>query len=313
MFPFTKLLKLPSNGLEYDAFVELKPLTNAFFFAFQETQFKTNIAETKATLLKPYLSINPFEMWYADLLFVWEYVMSYTFEQTEITKKEFCRNCRQENEVAVANESLDIAYLEDKNPLSIVFDYNGSKMQVDYRRRKTIDNVRSSLDNFELQDALEDPTNYIKFFSKLFQYQITSITFDNNYYTNPSEKELFDLISYADAKETLINLLYDKLFKNNDFGILNNFNYICKHCNHHNDLLFFDPLSDSLYIKNANAESSNMYHLEIVKEGFLTFSELMALPISMNKDFFEKCTKVLEKESELASGKTGYRNFHGLK
>ncbi len=313
MYPFAKKLKLPSNGLSYEAFVELKTITNAFLFGLEDAEFQTNTAEIKATLLKPYLSIDPFEMWYADLLFVWEYVMSSVFAQTEVTKKEICKICKELNEVSVANESLDIVYLENSQEvLNFKIPYNDKELVVYYRRRKTMDNVQSSNDNLELQEALNDPTNYMKFFARLMYPQVVKIQFDSNSIGKPTEKELFDIFVYSQDKIEIINQFYDHLLKNSDFGIINNFNYVCKKCNHHNLFQFFDPITDSFFIKGSKPEKINMHYLGFIKEGFITFSELMNLPVIMNKEFFESCSKILEKESELASGGVDYRKFHGL-
>ena len=314
MYEFKKLLRLPSNGLSYNSIIELKPLTNSFLYFMEDPLFKNNFSENKAAGLKPYISMSPYEMYYADLLFIWNYYMITTFKKTEMERVEICRNCKTENMISIPLDKLDVVYLENKQEiLSFDFVYNNKIMTINYRRRKTIDNIETAFDNFELQDALNNINNYIAYFSKLFFRQIVSIYYEKEI-TEINDRVLFDIFSYSDDKSDMINLFYQNLIENTDFGIVDNIGYICKNCEHKNKIKFFDIISDSFFIKNiTDTKTDNLAFLDFIKAGFITLSEVMELPVSLNENFFSECVKVVERENNsVGKNDMDYRKFHGL-
>lgn len=315
MYPFSKLLKLPSNGLSYKPFIKLKPLTNAFMYAAEDATFQTNFTETKATLLEPYMDISPYEMYYSDLIFIWNYYMVTTFKKTEIIKPEFCRVCNTENEVLIPLDNLDIVYLDKAEEiLKFECEYNEKPMKVFYRRRKVLDNILSAFDNLELQDALNNIKNYISYFSNLLHHQIVEINYDNKNITEISKEIIYDIFNYSNAKDEFINLFYKNLLEEVDFGILNNIWYVCKHCSEKNKVKFTDVLIDSFILKNINTDfKKNIAYVDFIREGFIRFEELLNMPIQLNEPFFENCIEVLEKNKDGVSGNAiDYRKFHGL-
>jgi hypothetical protein len=313
LYPFKKLVRLPSNGLSYPAIVEINHLTNAFLYATEDSLFQNNLTENKASSLQPYVSFSLYEMYYSDLLFLWNYFMVITFKKTDLIKNEICRNCKTENIISIPLDKLDIVYLEDKQEiLSFDFLYNSRIMTVYYRRRKTIDNIESSLDNLELQNALNNINDYTAYFSKLFFRQIVKIVYEDQTITEITDKILFEIFSYHSDKIELINLFYEKLIEFNDFGIMNNIWYVCKNCETKNKANLFDVISDSFYITNISESKKDfLAFLSFIKAGFISFTEVMKLPIVLNKDFFDECLKIAEKENSSGDA-VDYRKFHGL-
>ncbi len=317
MYPFKKLLKLPSNGLSYTPFVKVKPLTNAFFYGLDDKILQTNFTEAKASLLEPFVDFSPYQMYYDDLIFLWNYFMTVTFKNPEITKPEICTNCNIDNEVAIPLEDLDIVYAKEKKEvITLTTTYNNKPMSISYRRRKVLDNIESSLDNIDIQNALNDPLNYMNYFANIFYHQIVSISYEDKVIETPdiNKETLYDIFSYCDDKAEFIFLLYEKLIAEQDFGIMNNIGYICKNCNQKNKVKFSDAIIDSFFITNIKEDNKkSIGYLEFVREGFIGFEELLNLPIVLNEPFFQYCLDILEKQKDSMSGNAiDYRKFHGL-
>jgi len=103
IYKYSKILNLPSNGLSYDKFCFVSPLTNSFFYAINDILITRNETEFIASILNHLieLEISVLDMYFFDLIFIWQYVYNTAFSISSIEKHHYCEYCRESNALSI--------------------------------------------------------------------------------------------------------------------------------------------------------------------------------------------------------------------
>lgn len=285
-YGINKLLTLPSNGLEYNKFCYLKPLTFEYFLFNEDIESEAlNRTEIYTTVLRKYteLPVDVTELYMSDLYFLWvNFIMQIVEDKYYIHSK--CAKCDHENRLEINLFEISVDYYDYKDVIKEIH-FPDKKTVIKYRRRKVKDNL-----DFGIKNLINNNNLGMDQIIDFMVTQITEIVCDN------------EIISGLDAKDFVVNYLqnedisqmFQKHFLDQDFGIKNNLKYSCKQCNHANHTELFTNYGNAMFItersvKNEKAEIFKML-LNLSRLPSITLDELMKMPYNSIDDL----TKTLQ-------------------
>ena len=165
MINYYSPILLPSNGLEYDPIVYLKELTiGSIFIHYDSFYMNMEIGKIISILNKHFKHSqieNIADMYYGDVIYIWNYLCSKSFEMNSIKKSFLCDNCNAHKNISIDLKDIQLKTLENKIiEKEFLID---DKFAIVYRRRKMVDNIHFAF--YTLEDNKEN-LDYIYNYSK---------------------------------------------------------------------------------------------------------------------------------------------------
>lgn len=279
MYGFSKLLTFPSNGLEYNKFCYLKPVTIEYFLFANDIESEIlNRTELYVNILRKYVEIpvDITELYTYDLYFLWISFISQILEDKYFLHSN-CGECRHENKLAINLFEMLTDYYEKKDIYKII-EIPEKNTVITYRRRKVKDNLEFGIKNLILDNEFS-----ISQVAEFMSSQIIEIKCDNYVVDKHEHKEFLE---HHLQNNDVADLF--KKFLVQDFGIKNNLKYNCKKCNAENHTELFNNYGNSLFI--VEREFANQKKevfktiLELSRTPSVKVDELMKLPYTSLSD-----------------------------
>lgn len=286
-YGFDKLIILPSNGLEYDKYVYLSPVTYEYFLFGADTENESlTQTESLISILRKYLKI-PFpihELYTHDLYYLWINFLGQILEDKYYLNGN-CKRCNHKNKLAVNFADISVNYYENSDVYKI-FTIPNKDIEIKYRRRKVKDNLDFSLSNNSEELDFDQMINYLI-------PQIVEIRYKNN--TIPI-KEAKELLKFQTNFKDLSELFIENFIKN-DFGINNDIEYKCSSCSEINATQLFNDYGASMIVIERNEEVLDKVDLfktvlSISKTPAATIDEILKMPYRNIKDLLESLSKI---------------------
>lgn len=277
MIDYYSPILLPSNGLEYDQIIYLKELTvGSVFVHYDSFYVNTEIGKIISIINKHFKheKINNIsDMYYNDVIYVWNYLCSKSFNINEIKKPFICTKCGEQKTIKIELKDIDIKYLENKN---IEMEYQISdNFSVFYRRRKMKDNIHFAF--YTLEENKED-------FEYVYNYSKNQILYIKDLKKNKIiDKENFkDLLNNVGLKKTLE---FFKEIRKEDFGFESDYFVICDSCQARNEIKVIDPIDISFFHKGLEISTEEyqgfLENLMVINSlKYISFNELLEIPNS---------------------------------
>lgn len=306
MINYYSPLLLPSNGLEYEPIVYLKELTiGSIFIHYDEFYMNMEIGKITAILNnhfkhKEIKDIS--DMYYGDVIYIWNYLCSRSFNINKIKKPFLCQKCEKQKIISIDLKEIDIKYLEEKKiEKEFVIDNNISLF---YRRRKMSDNIHFTF--YSLNENKND-------FDYIYNYLKNQILYIKDKQKNKVlEKEVFlDLLNHIGSKKS-ISLF--KEVRKEDFGFESDYVAVCDHCQYKNEIKLIDPIDISFFhrgLEITTQEYQNFIEalMTINSLKYMSFSELLEIPNSKFTLIIESVKKLQEQKYGQNKGGNGANFF----
>jgi hypothetical protein len=301
MIDYYSPLLLPSSGIEYDEIVHIKELTvGSVMIHFDQFYMNTEIGKIIAILNnhfkhKEIKDIS--DMYYGDVIYIWNYLCSRSFNMNDIKKTFVCKKCENKKNVLVNLKDLDIIYLDKvkaKKEIEFQIDNNFS---IFYRRRKMLDNIHFSF--FTLEENQES-------FDFLFNYVKNQILYIKDIKKNKIIEKNFlkDLLTEVGLKKAL---LFFNSIRVEDYGFKSDYIAICDTCKEKNEIKLIDPIDISFFHRGLELTNENYQDfLEMIMTinslKYVPFKDLLETPNSKLNLIVESVKKLQEQKYSKNSG-----------
>ena len=277
MIDYYSPLLLPSNGIEYNPIIYIKELTvGSIFIHYDSFYVNMEIGKIISILNKHFKHkeiSDVTDMYYGDIIYVWNYLVSRSFNVNEVQKPLICENCKKEKIVKVSLKDINVNYIENKK-IEIEYKVN-DHFSVFYRRRKMIDNVYFAF--YTLNEKKED-------FDYIYNYTKDQILYiKDNKKNKILEKENFkDFLNHIGTKSTFD---FFKKIRVEDFSFDSDYITICDHCEHKNEIKLIDPIDISFFHKGMEINVSDYQNImetlmTISSLKYMSLTELLEVPNS---------------------------------
>lgn len=275
MHGFEKLLILPSNGLEYNKFLYLKPLTIEYFLYTSELEESLSEIERMVNTLKKYIIFDlPItELYTDDLYFIWiNFILQIIKDKYYVESK--CQNqkCGHRNKISISIGDFTTTHYEGYDVYKTI-NIPDKEIKLKYRRRKVKDNLGFSLKNLERENAID--------INQIIEYvipQIVELSVGNQIIDKFDYRDFFN--SYLQHED--IDTIFKEKFLKQDFGINTKLKYSCKKCNHENHSEIFSDFTSSRIIEERDFTSNKeeLYDMLLLtsKTPVITITELLNMP-----------------------------------
>jgi hypothetical protein len=293
MINYYSPLLLPSNGLEYDPIIYLKELTvGSVFIHYDEFYMNMEIGKIISILNNHFKHKdikNVADMYYGDVIYIWNYLCSKSFNIDSIKKQFVCSNCSNSKIIKIPLKDIEINYLENKK-VELEFNVN-ENFSIFYRRRKMSDNIHFTF--FTLEDKKET-LDYV------YNYSINQILYIKDIKKNKKiEKEEFkNFLSYFGLTKA-----YDffKQIRTEDFGFYSDYLITCDNCQQKTEIKLIDPIEISFFhrgLEITNEEYQNFIELIMTINSlkYISFKELLEIPNSKLNLITESIKKLQEQK-----------------
>lgn len=263
MYGFSKLLTLPSNGLEYNKFCYLKPVTIEYFLFADDIESEIlNRTELYVNILRKYVEIpvDITELYTYDLYFLWVNFITQILEDKYFLHS-ICSGCRHENKLAINLFDMSTDYYDNRDIYKTI-EIQEKNTKITYRRRKVKDNLE-----FGIKNLISDNEFSIPQVAEFMASQITEIYCEDYIVEKHEHKEFLE----HNLQNNDVADLFKQFIKQ-DFGVKNNLKYNCKKCNHENHTDLFNNYGNSLFITEREVANQK-------KEVFKTLLELSRTPV----------------------------------
>ncbi len=286
---YYKKLLLPSNGLDYNSIISIRPLESSFIFVLNDIFYNSSQSELITSVIEPHIKFekNIEELYFSDAFFLWVLLF---YSATNSDKIEYvlqCSNCLKENKISIDIQNLDVIYSKD-NLNKIAF-YSFKDYEIVYEYRKLKHNIYTSNLNANFDDKLNLIRNFL--FQQILEIKKNSKSFSRN--------NLDELIKYEG-----VSFLSDFLsvLKKEPFGIQNNLNFKCHNCSSVNELTIIDSLNYSMTLLNDNhsielTEKAIDSILSLTDSKLLTTSEALKIPYSNLFIIQNKIAQIIKKKT----------------
>jgi hypothetical protein len=269
MIGYYSPLLLPSNGLEYNSIVYLKELTiGSVFIHYDSFYVNMEIGKIISILNKHFKHkeiSDVADMYYGDVIYMWNYLCSRSFNVHEAQKPFQCENCKKEKLIKIPLKNIPINYLKEKK-IEIEYKVNND-FSIFYRRRKIIDSVHFTF--YTLEDKKED-------FDYIYNYTKEQILYiKDNKKNKIIEKDNFkDFLNHIGIK-----LTYDffKKIRLEDFSFDSDYVAICDQCQTKNQIKLIDPIDISFFHKGLEIDISQYQN---IMETLMTISSLKYMSVT---------------------------------
>lgn len=289
MIDYYSPLILPSNGLEYEPVIYLKELTvGSIFIHYDSFYINSEIGKIISILNKHFKHKeikNISDMYYNDVIYIWNYLCSHSFDINEIKKNFLCQKCEELKTASIKLKNLNIKYLQNLNIEKEII-VNDTYL-IAYRRRKMIDNI-----NFSFFTLEEDKDNL----EYVFNYTKSQILYMKDLKKNKIiDKENFkDFLKSIGLKKVLS---FFKEIRKEDFGFESDYYAICDKCQHKNEIKIIDPIDISFFHKGleiSNKEYQNFVETLMTLNSlkYISFSDLLEIPNSKLNVIVEAAKKL---------------------
>lgn len=294
---YYKKLLLPSNGLDYNPIISIRPLETSFVFAMNDIFYNSSQSELITAIIDPHLKFekNTEELYFSDAFFLWILLF---YSATNSDKIEYilqCFNCFKENKISIDIQNLDIIYADNSINKTAIFKFKDYEILYEYRKLKH--NIYTSNLNANFNDKL----NLIKHF---LYPQILQINKNSKTYS----KDHLDSLIRFEGVEFLSDFM--KVLKNEPFGIQNNLNFKCHNCHKVNELTIIDSLNYSMTLSMENnslelTEKALESIFSLTDSKLLSTSEALKIPYS---NLFLTQNKI----AQIIKKKTGDKNYFDI-
>lgn len=277
MINYYSPLLLPSNGLEYDPIIYIKELTiGSVFIHYDEFYANTEIGKIISILNRHFKHkdiTNVADMYYNDVIYVWNFLCSRSFDINNIKKPFICNFCDNQKIINIELRELDIKYLENNNvEKEFKIDNN---FAIYYRRRKMCDNVHFAF--YTLETDKQD-------FDYIYNYAKHQILYIKDLKKNKTieKNKLKDFLNYIGFKN-VINFYRE--IRKEDFGFDSDYNVICDQCKKKNEVKIIDPVDISFFHKGLEISTEEYQSfietlMSINSLKYISFNELLEIPNS---------------------------------
>ena len=284
---------LPSNGLEYDPIVYLKELTvGSIFIHYDSFYMNMEIGRIISILNKHFKHDkikNIADMYYGDVIYIWNYLCSKSFDINSVKKSFLCGNCSKQKNISIDLKDIQVKYLENKNTeKEFIID---DKYAIFYRRRKMADNV-----HFAFYTLSEEKENI----DYIYNYSKNQILYIKDLKKNKTiDKENFkDLLVNIGLKKSL---LFFKDIRKEDYGFESDYFAICDSCQHKNEIKIIDPIDISFFHKGleiSNKDYQNFIETLMVLNSlkYISFNDLLDIPNSKLNVIIETAKKLQDQK-----------------
>jgi len=299
MINYYSPLLLPSNGLEYDPIVYLKELTvGSIFIHYDEFYINMEIGKIISILNQHFKHRdvqNISDMYYGDVIYMWNYLNSRSFNVNEIKKPFLCEKCKKEKIISIHLKDIEIKYLKNKNvAIEHVVD---DKYSIFYRRRKMSDNIHFTF--YTLEDNKEN-------FDYIYNYTLHQVIHIKDLKKNKiiDKTNFRDFLNHMGMKNTL---LFFEAIRKEDFSFESDYIAICDKCEHKNEIKLIDPVDISFFHKGLevnNQEYSNIIEtlMTISSLKYMSFSEVLDVPNSKFNLIIEGIKKLQDQKYGKSKG-----------
>jgi hypothetical protein len=294
MINYYSPLVLPSNGLEYDPIIYLRELTVGSIFIHYDSFYVNSEINRIIAILNNHFRHkeikNVSDMYYNDIIYVWNYLCSHSFNINHVQKSFMCSNCQKVKNIKISLKDINVHYLQDaqiEKKIKIK-DFN-----VVYRRRKMADNVHFSF------YTLSDNENNIEYIYNYTKHQILYIE-DLKNKKKINKENYKDFLNFIGIKN-LLN--YFKEIRLEDFGFESDYFAICDFCQFKNEIKIIDPIDISFFHKGLQIDNQDYKTfvetlMTINSLKYINFNELLEIPNS-------KLTLIIEAAKKLNDQKYG--------
>lgn len=291
---YYKKLLLPSNGLDYNSIISVRPLETSFLFVMNDIFYNSSQSELITTIIEPHLKFekNIEELYFSDAFFLWILLF---YSATNSNKIEYilnCSDCRKENKISIDIQNLDVVYSPENS--SKIGSYKFKEYEIIYEYRKLKHNIYTCNLNANFDDRLNLIQNFL-------YPQIIEIRKNSKIY---SKNLLPELIRYEG-----VSFLFDFLnvLKKEPFGIQNNLNFKCHNCSKLNELTIIDSLNYSMTL-SADNHSIELTEKAIESIFSLTDSKLLSTSEAL-KVPYSNLFIIQNKIAQIIKRKTGDKSY----
>lgn len=299
MINYYSPLLLPSNGIEYDPIVYLRELTvGSLFIHYDEFYINMEIGKIISILnnhFKHKEIDNVADMYYGDVIYMWNYLCSRSLKMNDIRKNFTCLECQNSKIINIPLKDIDVIYLKNKK-VEIEYKFNNN-FSIFYRRRKMSDNIHFTF--FTLEDNRET-LEYV------YNYIINQILYIKDLKNNKKidKKELKDFlntIGIVSAYE------FFKKIRNEDFGFASDYIIICDKCQKKNEIKIVDPIDISFFHRGLEIDHHDYQNfvevlMTINSLKYISFSELLEIPNSKLTLITESIKKLQDQKYSKTKG-----------
>ena len=269
-----KGILLPSAGLSYSDIIYRKQADLNLLLNLADPYAYNSVTEQMIAVLKPYLNIDPVELYLQDLYYVWFDVLSPLIDLEQHKTSKMCIHCNHANTVAIDMSSIDIEFLKSKNEHIVLKQDNWS---VTYRRRKAKDNLLFGAQHFRLQGE-ENPDMFNASIIEYLKPQIISFEYEGQ----ESGMEFFEQWMLTLRKMQLLDVYVG--MNAPDFGFKQEIQYSCQKCKEMNDTPVMDDFQNSIIYVDEHMDTGDLYDnyknvLELARLPCFTLEDVKKLPV----------------------------------
>lgn len=304
MSGFYRDIVLPSNGLLYDPFVSVKPLTFKFMDVMTNYFYSSNITEMYTAILREHIrsSIDVRDMLFCDVFFLWTMLYADAMNSDSITVGVKCSKCDKRSPATVPISDLNVNYNMPGLYEKLITIQTGEDSSISFNRRRARDNVLTAtmIMKYGGDISLMKNSDIIKSF---YMPQLNHIRFNGEIYNSADGFDLF--IKYHG--NNLISRLME-LMRVDDIGIQNDFEYTCDNCNTQNDILIYDPIQASIYFVQDESESEKRSayskkfidtKIHMINNGGFSEEEVDNIPFAKLEEYFDAVASYKKSKSNV--------------
>jgi len=297
---FYRSILLPSNGLEYSQFAQIKKLPVGAAAALEDTFLAGSQTELFASIFSCILKNIPAEeLFWADAFYLWTLVFSEAFKINNFTMLQSCDKCGKNNSIKVPFEKISVLFNTNKEKF-LKYHISGEGLQknifVVYERRKLKHNFISGLETTgaELNNSKHTKEIILAFIKP----QIKFIQIGKEKILKADEiVDLLDNLKLKQIKDIF------KVLPKSDFGAQENLSFSCTECEKINRFEFNNPLVSAIYNSEFVNEQEYFKNFKTLLEtgfyfnkfGLMKFDSFLELPMSEVQTIMQVAKETLER------------------
>lgn len=269
---FEKSLYLPSGGLEYSPYAWVKAISLATLPFMNDAKASDSSFDMMLSIIKYHTKMvdatDISELYLQDFYYIWVflYIGDISTDDNESTK-DLCKQCNAVNTINVKLSNLKPTY-NLKKTLVTNLNYKSEGMDIQFRRRKTKDNIE-----YGVESLRENSRVYY------ILPQITKLKYKDKVIP---PNEYFDFLQNLNYKKIIkIKKRFDD--RTCDFGLENTVIYTCSKCKEENECNVFDNINlATMTVQTQNFQSKVELYKNILSQArtpMFSFGSILDMPI----------------------------------